>query len=667
MVTGELALSKRLFEQMCIIRCLEETLLRLFSEGRLSGTIHTCIGQEAIAVAVGSHLAGGDIVFASHRSHGHYVAYGGPLERILAEVMGRETGLSGGRGGSQHLHYGRLFCNGIQGGIVGNAVGAALAEQLKGTENIVVVFLGDGTLGEGLVYESLNFASLRKLPVLFVLENNRYAQSTPVHMGVAGSMTARAGSFGIAADEIESNDAVELYELMGERISSVRNHRSPFFQVIHTYRLGPHSKGDDYRDPTEIGAWRQMDPLLLMRRYLSGQEAEMLQKRAESAVRMAVGIAEASSFPTEGDLGGSLEDAVDDEELSLPLPTSDVAFAQSLNRGLAELLQDYKTVILMGEDILDPYGGAFGVSKGLSSRFPDRVISTPISEAGIIAWGVGAALLGLRPIVEIMFGDFLALGADQLLNHGSKYRWMYNGEVEVPLVVRTPMGGGRGYGPTHSQSIEKMFLGIPGLTVVAPSHLLEPGELLRRSVLLSKTPVLFIEHKLLYGRRLQVTKAGRADDFYIRGTRGRYPTLHLSLTDFEPPDLTLICYGGSCPLAMEVARDLLVEHETVADLVVPSLLSPLPVAAIHQFLRGSGGVVVIEEGSKPYGWGSEVVAALSEFAPSASRKFMRLAAADCPIPASRSLETMVLPTIQGVTRAILDSFPVKGRHDLEVF
>ncbi len=635
-----------LFERMALIRASEERLLTLFSEGKLHGTTHTGIGQEAVAVAVCGNLAEADIVFSPHRCHGHYLAYGGPSELLFAEVMGRETGLCRGRGGSQHLCYGRFHSSGVQGGIVGNAVGAALALRMQRSNDIVVVFLGDGTLGEGLVYESLNFAALQKLPILFVVENNRYAQTTPVDLGVSGSMQARAEAFGIPSNEIESNDALELSDLFAARIASVRGGSGPLFQVVHTYRLSPHSKGDDHRDLAEIDAWRLRDPLLLMRRHMDAAEADALQAEAVDLVDRAVVFAESSpqSIPEGVPL------LVPQGAPPTPFVCEALSGAKALNRALGEILRDDPKAFVMGEDVLDPYGGAFGVMRGLSSAFGGRVITTPISEAGIVAWGTGAALAGQHPIVEIMFGDFLALAADQLLNHAAKYGWVSAGRLNVPLVVRTPMGGRRGYGPTHSQSIESMFLGIPGLLAVAPSALLDPGALLERAVRCD-APVLFIENKGLYAKPLVPVTEGRAGHWYVRGTESWFPTLHVSPAAFEPADVALVAYGANAAQALDVAQALMLEYEIVADVVVPSLLAPTPIEEIAGFVGSPKLVATVEEGQKPCGWGAEILAGLTEMGRTAPR-FVRYAAQSTPIPAARTLESAALPQTEAIVQDI---------------
>lgn len=655
-ILNKALLAEQLYEKMALIRCLEEVLLELFTNGELFGTTHTCIGQEAIAVATMAHVEEGDFVFSSHRGHGHYIAYGAPLDKLVAEIMGRKTGVCGGRGGSQHLNYRKFYTNGVQGGIVAHATGAALAEMLQGSGGIAFVFIGDGTLGEGLVYESLNFASLWSIPVLYILENNRYAQSTPIHLGVSGSIINRPKSFGIEADEVESNDALLLYEIFKERAAWVRGRRAPFFQIVHTYRQAPHSKGDDYRDRVEIELWRQKDPLLILGQQIPEDRRKFLDKNAQKQVKEAVEFARSSPFPLVHDVD------VDNPKLISP-PGRGVAFpkgqgrvtvVQILNQALHDLMELNERVVVIGEDLLDPYGGAFKVTRGLSTKFPGRVLSTPISEAGIIGLSVGLALQGMRPIAEIMFGDFMALCADQLLNHAAKYRWMFNNQVRVPLVVRTPMGGRRGYGPTHSQSIEKMFMGIPGLAVVSPSHLHDPGELLKRATLECEDPVLFVENKLLYSLRLLVPSRGRVGAFFIRSTDSRFPTIHLSLAEFNSPDATIITYSANLVFAMEAAETLLLHYEILTDIIVPSLISPVPLEEIKGFYRNSRVLTTLEEGTERLGWGAEIITALEidRSSYSGKRKYQRFAAANCSLPSSKPLELGLLPNLEAIVNGI---------------
>lgn len=252
-----------LYRTMRLIRETEERILTLFSQGRLVGTTHTCIGQEANAVGIIAHLTAADIIFSNHRCHGHYIAYTGDVRGLIAELMGRPSGVCGGQSGSQHLCSGNFHSNGVQGGIVPNAVGMALAERERRSGAMTVVFLGDGTLGEGVVYESMNIAALWSVPILFVIENNYYAQSTPSHLQIAGEIAARPRAFGIETVEITSTDAEEIRTVSGSVIAGIRESLRPACLVVNTYRLAPHSKGDDNRDPAEIEAARLRDPLVV--------------------------------------------------------------------------------------------------------------------------------------------------------------------------------------------------------------------------------------------------------------------------------------------------------------------------------------------------------------------------------------------------------------------
>ena len=321
---------------------------------------------------------------------------------------------------------------------------------------------------------------------------------------------------------------------------------------------------------------------------------------------------------------------------------------ESLNRALHECLAESPQVRLLGEDVLDPYGGAFKVTRGLSSAFPDRVLTTPVSEAGIVGLGVGMALRGLRPVVEIMFGDFVLLAADQLVNHAAKLRWMTGDQVRVPLVVRTPMGGGRGYGPTHSQSLEKHLLGAPGLRTLAASAIGDPGGLLKTAVLSDDDPVLFIEHKLLYGKEL-VAGGGEVETLPIGD---RYPVYRLRVAGAPAPSLTLVSYGYPAEQALQALKALAFEHEVFAELFVYTQLAPFDLGPLMESLALTHRLLTIEEGTRSLGWGAEVVAGALE-AHGAGLRAGRVAAQDLPIPAAQALEAAVLPAPASITAAAL--------------
>jgi 2-oxoisovalerate dehydrogenase E1 component len=645
--------------QMELIRAFEERLLSLFSDGELHGTTHTCIGQEACAVSVvGALDLEKDVVFSPHRCHGHFLMYSGNLEGLMGEIMGRQTGVCGGRGGSQHICFKSFYSNGIQGGIVPVATGMALAEKLKQSGAVTVCFLGDGTLGEGVVYEALNMASLWRIPILYVLENNRYAQSTPTALTTAGEMESRAVAFGIAFDRRAADDPIALTEHMAAVVDQVRQGGEPFFQILDTYRLAPHSRGDDDRTTEEIESFRRKDPLLRLRDLVGKEIADDLAGQSRAQVDAAVTAAVAAPlsvvdpdweeryFSSRGGKSDARLAFAPDRDEPLPL------VVQNLNAALHSMMADRSEVLLIGEDLLDPYGGAFKVSRGLSTQFPSRVFSTPISEAGIIGLGSGLSFRGFRPIVEIMFGDFLTLAADQIVNHLAKFHWMYNGQVETPVVIRTPMGGRRGYGPTHSQSIEKMFLGTPGLVVVGLSLRHDPGELLRRAVLEDPRPVMFLEQKVLYAKRLLPhPPPGMVFELHESERDALYPT-----GTWKPAgttaDLTIVTYGAMTEIVEEAMAASFDEDEVLADYIVPSQLAPLRIEAIIDSVQHTGRLLVVEEGTAPWGFGAEVVARISEALGDQPLQSRRVGAYQLPIPNARSAEECVLPGVERVVQAI---------------
>jgi len=335
---------------------------------------------------------------------------------------------------------------------------------------------------------------------------------------------------------------------------------------------------------------------------------------------------------------------------------------ESLNSALHQAFTDNTDVYLLGEDVLDPYGGAFKVTRGLSTSFPDRVLTTPISEAGFVGIAAGMAMRGLRPVVEIMFGDFITLIADQVINHIAKFRWMYNDKVRLPIVIRTPMGGRRGYGPTHSQTLEKLFLGIPGLQVVAPAALClmngsgSPGDLLYRSILDNDDPLIFIENKLQY--LLPVQSSAEIMDFYITASPGtslaKFPTYNLVIHGAPSATITIAAYGYMAELAKQAVIRLAFEKEIFVELLVPTQLSPFEVEPIIQSTRRTGSLLVVEEGSLTMGWGAEVVSRVAEATGTQSIRFKRLASKDLPVPSSGPLEAQVLPDVNQLIDAVVN-------------
>ena len=624
-----------IYYKMMRIRKFEQMLLNLFSKGELNGTVHTCIGQEATPVALSNYIKEGDVVFSNHRSHGHLLALGVPIDRLLGEIMGKYTGFCEGRGGSQHIYYKdkiTIYTNGIQGGIVGNAVGSALAQKLNKSNNVTIVFLGDGTMGEGLVYESLNFAALHALPILFICENNHYAMSTPIEKTLAGSdILVRVKGFNLPFYYLEDKDAnrIEIY------LNIVRQDKKPTFLEIDTYRLAPHSKGDDFRDPKEIKNHADnYDCLNLLEKQLNREETELIKIKIDEELEKVYNDTKERSFACYSQV--LKEDEFIHPSFHFPVPQEKTRFVESINIALHQLLEDKDTIIL-GEDIADPYGSAFKATKGLSTKYPNQVFSTPISEAGIVAWSTGAALQGKKAIAEIMFGDFLLLAADQIVNHACKYNWVYNHQVKVPITIRTPMGGYRSYGPTHSQTLEKMFIGTPGLKIVVPNIYTDPGELLKRSVNYIH-PVLFIENKSLYGMRMK-------SDTGMQSLNSMFPTIWFNTS--EDPEIAIICYGGMLELALEAVKEF-------SSLVIcPTLISPSNVHIERIIQKSSYSpkcIFTLEEACVEGGWGSDVISGLVEKGVQA--KYKRIGTEPNPIPCAKQLEKETLPSVEKIVNII---------------
>jgi 2-oxoisovalerate dehydrogenase E1 component len=637
-----------LFAQAILIRSVEERLLQLFSEGKLFGTVHTCIGQEWTGVAVGEHLRDRDWVVSNHRCHGHFIARTNDVEGLLAEVMGKETGVCGGRGGSQHLYSHGFLSNGVQGGILPVAAGLALAQKMAGEGALTVVFMGDGTLGEGAVYETFNIVSKWNLPLLIVLENNLYSQSTRQAQTLAGDICARAAAFGISTKHSGTDDPEQLLEDVGEAIEDVRRHGRPTFIRIDTYRLMAHSKGDDDRNPQEIAEYRARDPIT---KYFRShpESAAVAAQTAQARIDAAVALADKAAFPVvamRAPAPATGSRPVNWSATSINHPDRNVAL---IRNSLQRALENDPRVILIGEDIESPYGGAFKATRGLSADFPGRVSNMPISESLIVGLGNGLALGGRLPVCEIMFGDFLTLCADQLINHASKFRYMYNDQTQVPLIVRTPMGGRRGYGPTHSQSIEKHFLGLPDTKVLAVHHRHDAGEIYDRLFAIIDQPTLVIENKVLYGQR--VTDEMPVG-FFLERSDEDFPT-----TRIRPDaraDVTIVCYGEMLREVENAVVKLFDDHEIVCEVICPAQLYPLNLHPISESVSRSGRVLVVEEGIGFAGFGAEVISQLIERTPGISVLARRLACPEQPIPACAQMEKEMLPKADSIIRTIVE-------------
>jgi 2-oxoisovalerate dehydrogenase E1 component len=632
------------------IRMVEERLLRLFSEGKLFGTVHTCIGQEFVGVSVARRLTDADTLFSNHRGHGHFLSYRRNILGLIGEIMGKSCGVCGGRGGSQHTQQDGFYSNGIQGGIAPVATGQAYAHQLQKTGGIAVVYIGDGTLGQGALYESLNIASKWDLPILFVNENNLFAQSTSQEQTLAGDINARAAAFGIKTWHSDTWAYPTLFENMAACIDEVRRTGRPAWHRIDTYRLMAHSKGDDNRAEEYVRPFRERDPI---NRLLKEFEHDPRLKAwvEEIAAEIESCVQEADNAPW-----GDVRIDQDKPGAAKEYHWQRRAFEKEkgvagVRKGLEHGLDTYPNLIIIGEDIESPYGGAFKATMGLSAKHPGRVRNTPISEHAISGIGNGLALSGMIPVVEIMFGDFMTLCADQWINHAAKFRFMFNDKVRVPVILRTPMGGKRGYAATHSQSIEKHFLGLPDTQVLCLNHRYSPAQLYKDLFATVDRPTLVIENKILYGQTISPEPPPGFDLIFTNET---FPTARLKPDTSSPADITVVALGGSSTDAEDAAVRLFHEHDLIADLFFPTRLYPFDAGVLEESLKESHRLLVVEEGQGFVSMSSEIIAQVAERYGELGVACRRVCATPNPIPAARPLEQHCLPCADHIVAKALE-------------
>jgi 2-oxoisovalerate dehydrogenase E1 component len=641
--------SRRIAKRALLSRLVEERLLSLFSEGLLTGTVHTCIGQEFVGATIAEHIRKGDAVFSNHRCHGHFLSITGDIEGLIGEVMGKANGVCGGVGGSQHLCKDGFYSNGIQGGIVPVAAGLALARKLSGSDHIAVAFIGDGTLGEGVLYESLNIASKWLLPLVLVLENNGFAQSTSQNETLAGDICARAESFGIKTWVGNTWNWQDLEKTFADAVSEARS-GAPQFVRVDTFRLKAHSKGDDNRPREFVEPFESHDPLT---KLMSKDETWLKKYRDEVLAEIQASVNKAKSYPV-------LSFDTNGESIASEPPrwvrvkksgeNSKRRWGKAINDALHKFMAQDPKMMLLGEDIRDGYGGAFKVTQGLFDHHKDRVLNTPISEAAIAGIGIGLAMEGYKPFVEIMFGDFTTLIFDQFVNHAAKFRHMYNNQVQVDVVLRTPMGGGRGYGPTHSQTLDKHFVGVPGTRVVAMCPLHDPEEIYKELLGGRHGPTLLIENKVGYTQTL-ITDAPKGFDLWE--SNDSFPVFNVKPQN-ERVDVTFIGYGGMSTLLVEAQQRLFDEHELVCQVIVPTQIYPFNATRLKEIIEATPYLVIVEEGQRFCGIGSELISQLMEANLLRNIAVTRIGPMAVPIPASYELEKEALITVEKIISTTLE-------------
>lgn len=645
-VANIIFMTKKLILDAINIRAFELAILNLYQKGFINGTVHTCVGQEYCAVAINSLLTPGlDYFLGTHRAHGHYLAYGGNAEHFIAELMGREGAICGGRGGTQHLCFSRFYSNGIQGAFAPIGVGLAYSIKQKNENGVVVIQLGDGTLGEGAIYEAATFAAIKAVPAIFYLEHNKYAQSTETSATTPGDIKLRFESFGLAVTELSDSDPFALTENLKPVVRNARA-GTPQFVIVHTRRLLAHSKGDDSRPEPIIEKLKLEDPLTQQLGVDQGLQSALVQRVAHFENI-------ANELITKGSVSGNfaIEDAYPQ---MVPRILPDIGDTDELN-GLSVLdvlnkthhiLLEQDDCLVVGEDLADPYGGAFKVTKGLSTKYPTQVFSTPISEAAIAGFSIGCGIGGLKPIAEIMFGDFSTLIADQIINSAAKLYFMYNGQVRCPVVFRIVSGGGRCYGPTHSQSLERIFCGVPGVKVVAPSHRHNIARLLTFVVNEEQSPIVWVESKMLYGHKFSRNPlvGFRRKQARALSSHGSCQIENIVFTPEDSdtrPTITFVTYGEGLISVEAAAKKLIIEDEIFSDIVVVSQIWPFEVTDIVASVAESRALCVVEPGISAYGFGSAIVAETCKRV-TGSVKILQLGAKHVPISAARHLEQETL-------------------------
>ncbi len=645
--------SLELLRRMYLVREFEEALAREWAQGKIPTTaIHLSTGQEASSVGVCAALRGSDCIATTHRGHGHMLAKGAGPDKMMAEIYGKAEGLCKGKGGTMHVtdaEVGAIGANGIVGASALLATGAALAFDCRKEDRVAVAFFGDGAANQGMVHEAMNLAAVWNLPVLFVVENNLYGEFTPQkdHMRLE-RIAARAAAYGMPGETVDGNDVEAVYGAAREAVDNLRAGKGPTLLECLTYRWHGHMQGDDqgYRTPQEVEEWKGRCPIkgqverLVSRNILTREKADLMEGEAREVISKAVRFAESGSEPDPSALGT-------DVYVTEPIPPTAMASGKAMNTitgstainlALTEEMGRDNSVILMGEDVA--LGGYMAVTNGLVEEFgSERVKDTPISEYAITGAAVGAAMSGLRPVAELLFSDFITCAMDPIVNQAAKLRYMSGGQYRMPLVVRTPGGTGLGMAAQHSQSLEALLMGIPGLIIAAPSTPRDCRALLKTAIR-SDNPVLFFEHKLLYlaeGKvpvEEELIPFGKAD---IKRAGS---------------DVTVVALLYTVNQSLEAAEYLAAEgiETEVIDL---RTLSPLDTDTILQSAAKTGRLITVEEGVTRGGWGAEVVARLATAAHGLLKAPpLRMGASDNPIPFNRSLENLSVPDAERIAAVI---------------
>jgi len=636
--------------RMLLIRGFEERVASLYRDGEIPGFVHLSIGQEASAVGACWPLLPADVITSTHRGHGHCLAKGLDPLKMFAELMGRDEGTNRGRGGSMHIadpSLGIFGANGIVAAGLPIAAGAALAAQLRRDGGVAVAFFGDGAVAQGAFHEAVNLAAVWRLPVIFFCENNGYAEFSPAAAQHVVPLERRAAGYGTDYVAVDGNDVVATAAAMREVVETARAGGGPAIVEGTTYRWHGHYEGDPerYRSPEEVREWEARDPIVIHERRLRaagiGNEAiKSLESSLADELDRAVEIARGLAVPDVA----RLRDFVvrpRPERVEPPAPADDAPVFRTMDAVRAALeaeLASDDRVLVAGIDV-GAGGNVFGLTRGLHDRFGERVRDTPISETAIMGIGVGAAMAGMRPVVELMYIDFVGVCLDQLLNQAAKMPFMTGGTAQMALTVRTQFGAGRSSGSQHSQSLEALLAHIPGLSVVMPSTPADTYGLLRAAIQ-DPNPVIFIENRLLYGMKGPQPPA----DYLL--------PIGKSVVVRPGTDITVVSVSRMVHEALAAAETLAGEGISL-EVIDLRTVAPLDMAPILDSVHKTSRILIAHEAVVPFGIGAEIAATVAKEAFwSLDAPIERIGGAATPVPYAPNLERAWLPDRDDIADAV---------------
>ncbi len=649
----------RVYRTMQIIRQTEEELARCHQRGLIHGACHTYVGEEAIASAVCAHLTVADSVFSTHRGHGHALAKGMPPRELMAELFGRSTGCSRGRGGSMHLfspEIGMMGTSGIVGPCILQACGGGYSSKIMQNGTVGVAFFGDGASNNGAFHEGLNMASIWKLPVLFICENNQFATEVPsAYASGNPNIGSRAAAYGIPGFELDGNDVLEIHRVAGEAIARARAGGGPTLIECKTYRTRAHAEGMGdftYRTREDVEEWKKRCPIGRLKQAVADrpssdaasllEQFEEIEAEVAALVKAAREFAEASPVP---EPSTATEHVYSITTRNIPKPatpaTRNITYSQATLEALTEEMATNDKIFVMGEGI-GKRGGNFVTTKGLYELHgPDRLCDTPICERGFVGLACGAAMTGTRPVIDFMFADFVLDSVGEIVNQIAKMQYMSSGRLKMPVLLRGCIGIGHSAATHHSGSYYGLYGQVPGLRVVVPSSPADAKGLLKHA-LRCDDPVVFLEHREI----LQVKGPVPEGDYEIEFGQARVVR--------EGRHVTVVALARVVHHTLSVCDELEAAGISV-EIIDPRTISPLDTATILKSVAKTGRLLIVDEPPAQYGFSAEIAArVVDEGFNDLDAPIRRLTGAFCPTPYSPSLENVVVPQPQDIAAAIRD-------------